>query len=300
MKTLAAIQSFLNSRRALKRSLITIQWYECHLGKFASFCPELPMEPEPIEEFLSTITGEPETVHAYYRSIKALYHFFCRRNRLLNPMDLIDPPSCPNKVMPTMEADEHMRLLNSAGVLRDQAILHLFVDSGVRSSELAGLRKQDIKTETVIVYGKCGQREVPISAETKRLLLTLVANNGNDEYVFHGQRGPLSRHGVYRVVCAHMKKAGISGPKLGGHRIRHAFGKGYLVNGGDLRSLQQIMGHKSITTTQKYASLNLKDVIEKHHKFTPLRTAHAAAQDSFLDKDLAIREAEEILQRNSQ
>ncbi len=298
MKTLAATQSFLNSRRALNRRLITIQWYERHLGKFASFCPELPMEPEPLEEFLSTITGEPETVHAYYRSIKALYRFVCRRNRLLNPLDLIDAPSCPNKIMPTLEPEEHMRLLNSPSNLRDQAILFLFIDSGIRSSELAGLRKPDIKSETVIVRGKCGEREVPISTETKQLLLLLV-NNSNDEYVFHGQRGPLSRRGVYRVVRTHMEKVGISGPKLGGHRIRHAFGKGYLVNGGDLRSLQLIMGHKEITTTQKYTTLNLRDTINKHHQFTPLRAAQAAVQDSFFDKDLAIKEAEQIVKGNS-
>ncbi|GAJ16173.1 unnamed protein product, partial [marine sediment metagenome] len=58
-----------------------------------------------------------------------------------------------------------------------------------------------------------------------------------------------------------MRKAGIHGPKLGSHRLRHAFGKGYLVNGGDVRSLQEIMGHENIATTQKYANLNLSDTI---------------------------------------
>ncbi|GAH82748.1 unnamed protein product, partial [marine sediment metagenome] len=73
------------------------------------------------------------------------------------------------------------------------------------------------------------------------------------------------------------------------------FGKGYLVNGGDIRSLQQIMGHANISTTEKYASLNLNDVVIKHHKFTPLRAAHAAAQESLFDTSTVVREAEAIL-----
>ncbi|GAG64759.1 unnamed protein product [marine sediment metagenome] len=157
--------------------------------------------------------------------------------------------------MATLEPDEEMRLLNSASTLRDRAILTLFIDSGIRSSELAELRRQDIKAETVRVHGKTGEREVPISDETRRLLLSVIAEDSKDEYVFHSHKGLLTRNGVYRIVFGHMRKAGIKGPKLGPHRIRHAFGKTYLVSGGDVRSLQEIMGHASITTTQKYATL---------------------------------------------
>ena len=245
---------------------------------------------------MSGISGEPETRHAYYRALQALYFFLCRRHRWPNPMQLIEAPSCPKKVMPTLEAEDEMRLLNSASDLRARAILTLLVDTGIRTGELAGLRKQDIKSSTVTVRGKTGEREVPISEETRRLLLALIAQANKDgEYVFYGHKGVLSRHGIYRIVRAHMERADITGPKQGGHRIRHAFGKGYLVNGGDMRSLQQIMGHANITTTQKYASLNLNDTISKHHKFTPLRAAHAAAQESFFEETEVLEEAEVIL-----
>ncbi len=82
---------------------------------------------------------------------------------------------------------------------------------------------------------------------------------------------------VLTLVIDTAMRADIPAPKLGPHRIRHAFGKGYLVNGGDLRSLQQIMGHASITTTEKYASLNLSDTIKKHHSFSLLQGVRAAA-----------------------
>ena len=138
----------------------------------------------------------------------------------------------------------------------------------MRSTELAGLRKQDIKAETVTIRGKTGEREVPISEDTRRLLLALIDHDhSTDEYVFHRRKGrlPINRKSIYTMINAHMKKAGIQGPKLGGHRIRHAFGKNYLVEGGDLRSLQELMGHANITTTEKYASLNLTDIVKKHH-----------------------------------
>jgi len=259
------------------------------------------MKPEPIEEFLSGITGEPETKHGYYRSLKALYRFICRRQRLLNPMELIDPPTCPAKVMPTLEPREMMQMLYLDKSLRDRTILSIFVDNGARCSEIATLRRQNILEFTIKVAGKTGQREIPISEETRRLLLAVDASNKHSEYLFCDSEGqPVSRHVIYRLIRKFMIKAGINGPKQGPHRIRHAFGKNYLVNGGDVRSLQAIMGHKHISTTQKYTSLNLTDIIAKHHQFTPLRAAHAAAQQNFFetDKAKAVKEAEEIVKRS--
>ena len=296
MKTQLAIQKFLDNRRAQNLKPKSIAWYEAELKRFAGAYPELPTEPEPVEEFLTNIEGVPETKHAYYRALKAFYRFLKRRHGLPNPIEYIGPPRCPAKIMPTLEAREIMQLLNSVDSPRDKALLTLFVDNGARVSELTSLREQDIKEGYIKVRGKRGEREIPISDETRHLLLTLVASNGRGELVFtHPDGQPLSRYSVYRTIRKVMGKVGIRGPKLGPHRIRHAFGKGYLVNGGDVRSLQQIMGHANITTTQKYAALNLSDTIDKHHRFTPLRAAHAAAQESFFDAGAAVREAEEIL-----
>ncbi|MBA7552343.1 Tyrosine recombinase XerC [subsurface metagenome] len=203
--------------------------------------------------------------------------------------------------MATLDAHELMRLHHSAQDPRDRGILTLIMDNGVRAGEVCSLLKQNIKEETIVVYGKVGWREVPISDETKRLLRQVAATSP-DGHVFHGHKGPLTRFGIYRIVREHMEKAGIKGPKLGPHRIRHAYGKNYLVEGGDLRSLQEIMGHTDIKTTQKYAALNLTDIIKKHHTFSPLRAAHAAAQSYFdVDqamKEAALKEAETILERS--
>lgn len=203
-------------------------------------------------------------------------------------------PRVPRKVMATLEPRELHRLLNSPTVLRDKALITLFVDNGIRTSELVTLRPQDILTDTILVRGKTGQREVPVSEETQRLLLALIQQNKDKKFIFYGQRGPLTRMGAYRIVRDCMERAGIVGPKMGAHRIRHAFGKGFLTSGGDVRTLQEIMGHANLSTTEKYANLNLTDTIKKHHRFSPLHTAHQAAQESMFQ---TVREAEEIIKR---
>ena len=308
VKTQAAVNDFLHSRRALDASDETITWYEPKLQRFARFCPKLPKDPRPIEAYLGGLKpAEPgkqyslSTKRNHFNALRALFRFISERRDSRNPMAKMRAPGrdSNDEPMATLEADEMMKLLFSSSSQRDSGILTLLEDSGIRSGELAGLRKQDIEAETITIRGKTGKRQVAISEETRRLLLSLVAQDSKDEYVFHGHKGPLTRHGIYRIVHAHMKRAGIQGPKLGPHRIRHAFGKNYLVNGGDLRSLQLLMGHKRITTTQKYTTLLAKDIIEKHHQFTPLRSAHAAAQQSFLDGQ-AVKEAEAILERSSE
>ncbi|MCX7912195.1 MAG: tyrosine-type recombinase/integrase [Dehalococcoidales bacterium] len=297
MKTVTAVQTFLANRRAINRRAETLRWYESKLKRFAAAFPELPTEPEPIEEFLAAVVPpqKDESRHGFYRALKALYRFICRRNRLPNPIALIDPPSRRKKVRPTLSSHEMMLLLASAQNLRDRAILSLFIDTGARLGEVASLRKQNISDDCIRVDGKTGQREIPISEETRRLLLMLAANTADSDYVFHGRRGPLTRWGIYRIVKNHMRRAGIAAPKLGPHRLRHAFAKHYIKNGGDTRSLQKIMGHASISTTEIYVELAREDIIAKHHQFTPLRSAYAAAQQSFFDKSLVLKEAEEIL-----
>ena len=305
MNTAAAVQAFLYSRRSLNRRPGTIRWYEKNLRRFTAFSEELPTEPEPIEQFLAEVVPDQQeqTRHGYYRTIKALYRFTCRRRRLPNPMDLIDPPARHKRVKASLTARELMLLLTKPPGARDMALLTFLVDSGCRAGEAVSLRKQNIYEGYVVVEGKTGQRFAFISEETRRLLLNLVAiNNVSSDHVFLGQRGVLTTSGIYRIVNKYLRAADIFPPKMGPHRLRHAFGKNYILNGGDTRSLQEIMGHENISVTEEYVELSQKDVQGKHHRFTPLRSAHAAAQGSLFTDDAArqaLDEAEEILAENS-
>jgi integrase/recombinase XerD len=151
----------------------------------------------------------------------------------------------PKLVMPTLESGEIIKLLQSADVLHDRAILTLIIDTGVRAGEVCSLLKQNIRQETVIVKGKTGWREVPISEETRNLLLQAAAASPC-KYVFLSFKKQMGRHSIYDLIKKYLTKIGIKGPKLGPHRLRHAFGKNFIVAGGDLRSLQEIMGHADI------------------------------------------------------
>ena len=299
MRTEQAFREFINSRISSNLSPRTIEWYEHRLRSFVKFCPNLPRRPEPIEDFLGSLEGSPETKRDTFNALRTFFKFISQRHRIPNPMEAVCPPRRPKTRMPTLEGFELVKLLDQADDLRDRAILTLLVDNGMRAGEVCSLLKHNIKQETVLVCGKTGWREVPISDETREFLLQVAAQSP-DEHVFHDDhKKPISRFTIYRIVREHMEKAGIKGPKLGPHRLRHAFGKNFLVEGGDLRSLQEIMGHTDVKTTQKYASLNLTDIIKKHQKFSPLKAAHAAAQESFFSKPEVLREAEEILKGSS-
>ena len=140
MKTRASIQAFLRNRQAMNRKPKTIQWYKEQLTRFAQSYPELPTDPESIEQFLAGINSSPETKRAYYRTLKAFfYNFASRRFQFANPIDQIGPPSCPAKIMPTLEPREMMRLINAATTPKDEALISLFADTGGRTTELATL-----------------------------------------------------------------------------------------------------------------------------------------------------------------
>ncbi|MCJ7743106.1 MAG: tyrosine-type recombinase/integrase [Dehalococcoidales bacterium] len=294
MRTEQALREFINSRISSNLSPRTIEWYEHRLRSFVKFCSNIPRRPEPIEDFLGSLEGSPETKRDTFNALRIFFKFISQRHRIPNPMETVCAPRRPKTRMATLEGFELVKLLDQTEDLRDRAILTLLVDNGMRAGEVCSLLKHNIKQETVLVCGKTGWREVPISDETREFLLQVAAQSP-DEHVFHDDhKKPISRFTIYRIVREHMEKAGIKGPKLGPHRLRHAFGKNYIVEGGDLRSLQEIMGHTDIKTTQKYATLNLTDIIKKHQKFSPLKATHAAAQESLFAAE-ALREAEEIL-----
>lgn len=296
MRTEKAIQAFLDNCRARNLASSTVSWYRQRLILFARYSPELPQDIQPVETFLAGINGTAECKHAYFRSVRALYYFAEPRYHIRNPIKGSNvEPIRHKKVMPTLEPEEAMRFLLTAVTLRDRALFTLLLDSGIRTTEAATLRQRDIRQETIIINGKSGELEVPISEETRRLLLALIDQVGPQEWVFsNGRGGPLSRHTIYKLVRDHLKSTGIYGPKLGGHRLRHTFGKTYLATGGDTRSLQKIMGHKNIETTEKYANLNMGDIVKKHHRHTPLRLIHGAAQGTLFENE-AVKEAEAII-----
>lgn len=273
MTTRVLIREFLTSRKAPGLSPKTIAWYQGLLEPFSRMCPSLPDDPGTIEGFLGALNASDETRHGYYRALRAFYRWICRRRGLPNPMDSIGAPRRHKKKPYSLTITELGWLLASPLSARDRTLVSLLIDTGVRVGEAVNLVRDDILEETIIVSGKTGEREVPISPSTREQLLSL-----GDSPIFRGTKGPLTRSGAYRIVRLALARAGILARKRGPHTLRHTFGRQYLMAGGDLVSLQRILGHSDIKTTRIYAELDLRDVTHQHHRFTPLKIALGASQ----------------------
>ena len=294
MKTVEAVGLFLDNCQLRGLSVCTIKTYTQQLSYFAKVFPKLPSTPEDIEDFLASRGNgnTQETVHSYFRTLRASYNFLERRRGIANPMHKgqVQPPIVKPKVMPTLEAtdinllaiysnsqrndalwglcrDDGTQNSEVGNLLRDNALIVLFIDTGIRSGEAISLKRDNIKEGYIVVEGKAGQRAVPISDFTRTLLLRLPKYD--DGYVFHGHKGKLTRSGAYCIVKKALQQIGITGGKLGSHRLRHTFGRLWVARGGDIRSLQIILGHANITTTQKYTALAMSDVMDKHKEYSP-------------------------------
>ena len=163
---------------------------------------------------------------------------------------------------------EVSRLLSAVETPRDEALVLIILDCGLRLGEVAGMQRRDVMEDWVVVRGKVGDRRVPISSTLRSKLLEL----GNGEDIWMGKKGPLTRYGVQMVYLRLFKRAGISGPKRGPHTLRHTFATYYLRNGGGTSQLQDIMGHDSIETTMLYVHLAGVDVLKNHALYSPLHT----------------------------
>jgi integrase/recombinase XerD len=115
----------------------------------------------------------------------------------------------------------------------------------------------------VVVTGKTGRREVPISEATRKALFGL----GDGRYVWATAAGAVSVEGLQVAVRRALGRAGLRG---GPHMLRHTFGRLYVMNGGDIFSLQRIMGHADVATTRRYVEMDLRDVQLQHGRFSPV------------------------------
>ena len=171
--------------------------------------------------------------------------------------------------------------------LRDRAALELLYGSGLRASELCSLTddRLDLRSRQVRPLGKGGkERVVPLGTKAVAALHAylchgreLLRGNREDRHVFFGDRGrPLGRVGLYRIVRRSALRAGHRS-QLSPHALRHAFATHMVQRGADLRSVQLMLGHASISTTEIYVHLGdtqLRQAVETHHPLGAAQSRH--------------------------
>jgi len=237
--------------------------------------------------FLSEKQYSKATIARKLATLRSFYKFLVKRGQLgSNPVEVIRTPKQEKKLPLFLEYDEVKRLLETPPMdnwlgARDRAILETLYSTGVRVSELVALNMDDIDFlgEVVHVRGK-GKKEriTPISSSALQIIQHYMEfrskradSNGNfDSKVLfvnkHGKR--LSTRSVRRKMDKYLKISGLN-PSISPHTLRHSFATHMLNNGADLRSVQELLGHQSLSTTQVYTHLTTRKLREVYRSAHP-------------------------------
>ena len=223
-------------------------------------------------------------------AVRAFFKFLTRENILsANPSSTVSTPKL-DKTLPRIMTEEEMNTFldqvskaaesHEPAILRDRSILELLYASGLRVSELVGLdvRGVNFGEGMVLVRGK-GNREriVPFGSKAKQALTDYLparekilkdSRKSNNALFLNMHGGRLTTRSVDRLVKAYVRAMGPN-VKVSPHSLRHAFASHLLTEGADLRAIQEMLGHKSLGTTQKYTQVSIKQLIEVYDKAHP-------------------------------
>lgn len=239
-------------------------------------------------EYLDVRRRQGYAARSNARLLSALRQFFTQQLRLgriqTDPTALLESPRLARAV-PKALSEAHIEALLAApgtdtpDALRDRAMLELMYATGLRVSELVGLAagQLNLRQGVLRVQGKGGkERLVPLGDEAAHWIgrylaeaRAKLARKRQHAALFLGPRGaPLSRQQFWLLVKRHALAAGIDPDRVSPHRLRHSFATHLLNHGADLRALQMLLGHASLSTTQIYtlvAKEGLKRLLEQHH-----------------------------------
>ncbi len=218
-------------------------------------------------------------------SMKSFFLFLLKSERAdKNPIENIDSPQYLKKLPHYLSIEEVEKMIGPGGEdpkeIRDSCIVELLYSSGIRVSELCSLRISDISLEKgiIIVTGKGGkERLIPIGeaaiVSIKKYLLfrrEISPKMTLPDQLFISRLGKgLTRISVWSVIKQRARKAGII-KVITPHSLRHSFATHMLANGADLRSVQELLGHSDISTTQIYTHVSTDLLKDTHKKFHPL------------------------------
>jgi integrase/recombinase XerD len=219
-------------------------------------------------------------------SLRSFYDFLCQEGHMQeNPAHLLDGPKLPQTLPRVLTENEVNTLLsqpdpNTKLGARDLTILELMYAAGLRVSEVCTLHPLDFDPQTgfLRIMGK-GHKEriLPIhSGAQKRLSIYLAAwrpmFGPKSDAMFCNRSGTgLSRQGLWKMIGKYARQAGIQG-QISPHTIRHSYATHLLAGGADLRSVQLLLGHSDIGTTQIYTHVNISRLREIHQRFHPRST----------------------------
>lgn len=218
-------------------------------------------------------------------AIRAFYKYLNRQGFIrTNPAVLVSTPRREKRLPTVLTADDAQRLMEAPGprrdggpdtLRRDRAVLETLYSTGIRASELIGMNREDIDRhdKLIRIRGK-GRKEriVPVglgALDAVDAYLGGKTKGGGNTAVFTGPSGKrLTARTVQRILENYRKKLGLP-QKASPHTLRHSFATHMLESGADLRAIQELLGHASLSTTQRYTHVNLDSLMDAYDKAHP-------------------------------
>jgi integrase/recombinase XerD len=284
-------EEFLARARAKNLAARTIEWYDRHSLGFERWCTSHGVElardlrGSHLDDFLVSMheTGvSPHTVRGAARTIKALSRFGFRKEYI--PTEITKDftmPKVPQVIIETFN-DEQLRALLGAPDqrkwvgLRDRAMLTLMLDTLARVSEVTGLNVEnvDLEDRSIRVMGKGRkERDIPfgqVAAQAMHRYARSVEDQRSDDPFFISYRGRrMKREDVASSMRGYGLKARIEGVRCSPHTLRHTGAKRFILNGGDVFTLQKLLGHTTLVMVRRYVELASVDVRRQHERFSP-------------------------------
>ncbi len=272
----------------------TLEAYVADVAHYLEYCAANELSPLQVPpQFLDSYTYQLRSIEklsaaSVFRkqeAVKCFYKFLIIDGRIKeDPTRFLKSPKLPQRMPEQLSRQEMDRLLSYPAEKFDEVrtltIVELLYAAGLRVSELINLQLENVNTDEgwVLAFGKGGkQRFVPLHPaccqRLKHYLSVREAHfasktNVASELFLNRDGKKISRQSVWKDLAALGRKAGIAQP-LHPHLFRHTFASHLLQGGADLRSLQEMLGHANLTTTQIYTHLDVSDLKEKHKKFHP-------------------------------
>ena len=288
------IAQFLNHLKTERNSSDhTVRNYEVDLAQFHHYLVQTlgeavdptELDAKRIRSYSAWLSGQayaPSTVARRLACLRSFYRYL-RRGELMtgDPVGGLRNPKQPKRLPQLMTVDGIIALLDSIPVgepagIRDRAILETIYGGGLRVGELVGINLTDVDRETglIRVRGKRKRERLcpvgPIALEwIDRYRVVRLAKTSDEAALFLNRRGTrLTSRSVGRLLETHLVRVGLS-PTASPHTLRHSFATHLLDRGADLRSVQDLLGHRSLTTTQIYTHVTQERLIDAYNEAHP-------------------------------
>ena len=225
-------------------------------------------------------------INCYLRAVRAFWSWLVREEVILsNPFAKVRIPKAPTKVIPTFSENQIQNLLgvihtSTPAGFRDWTMILTLLDTGLRASELINLGLEDVNLNDGIVkvYGKgAKERVVPIGARVQRAIWKYLQryrpqpSNPLCHNLFLTQIGEqITVNRLEAIIKNRGKRARIEGVRCSPHTFRHTFAISYLRNGGNVFSLQRILGHESLDMVRNYLNIATSDLQAAHQRYSPV------------------------------